>query len=475
MTHQTNQPVRLKKTLTLFAMVMMGLAYLQPMTVFDTFGLVQNDSRGHVPTAYIFALIAMLFTAYSYGQMVKRFPSAGSAYTYTQKTVSPHLGFMVGWSSMLDYLLMPMINILLAKLYLHEIMPFIPAWVFVIILTILMTGANIYGLQLVSNFNKVIVLVQIAIIVVFTGLMIYKIGAATDIHQQGAQALFTISPFYSDTFDPFLIIGGATILCFSFLGFDGISSLTEETHNAKTVVPRAIFLTAFVGGVLFIIVSYVLEIFFPYQGLLIPSLGINVPLVSHFSDLSSTQPDIIKLVAGTLAQAVILVFSSVTVIASGLASQAGVSRLMYVMGRDGVLPKGIFGYLHPKFRTPVYNIAIAGALCFIAVEFDADLGYSLIAFGALVAFTFVNVSVIAKYFVTEGRNKNAIDIIKYLILPVLGVITVSSLWFSLDSHAMYLGLTWAGIGLLYMIFLTRGFSRKMPELHEEILDEGNHP
>lgn len=473
MTAKQNEPIRLKKTLTLFAMVMMGLAYLQPMTVFDTFGLVQNDSRGHVPTAYIFALVAMLFTAYSYGQMVKRFPSAGSAYTYTQKTVSPHVGFMVGWAAMLDYLLMPMINILLAKLYLHEIMPFIPAWVFVVVLTLLMTAANIYGLQLVSNFNKIIVLVQIGIIVVFTGLMIYKIGTATDMHEQGISALATTKPFFSETFDPFLIIGGATILCFSFLGFDGISSLTEETHNATKVVPRAIFLTAFVGGILFIIVSYVLEIFFPYQGLLIPSLGINLPLVSHFSDLSSTQPDIIKLVAGTFAQAVILVFSSVTVIASGLASQAGVSRLMYVMGRDGVLPKKVFGYLHPKFRTPVFNIAIAGALCLIAIEFDADLGYSLIAFGALVAFTFVNISVIAKFYVKESRRKTAMDNIKYLVLPVLGVLTVSSLWFSLDSHAMFLGLTWAGLGFTYMAILTRGFSRKMPELHEEITDEEN--
>ncbi|MFC0178685.1 APC family permease [Thorsellia kenyensis] len=466
-----NEPIRLKKTLTLFAMVMMGLAYLQPMTVFDTFGLVQNDSRGHVPTAYIFALVAMLFTAYSYGQMVKRFPSAGSAYTYTQKTVSPHIGFMVGWSSMLDYLLMPMINILLAKLYLHEIMPFIPAWVFVIVLTVAMTAANIYGLELVSNFNKIIVLVQIGIIVVFTALMIYKINAGTDIHQQSGAALFTTKPFFSDSFDPFLIIGGATILCFSFLGFDGISSLTEETHNARKVVPKAIFLTAFVGGVLFIIVSYVLEIFFPYQGLLIPSLGVNIPLASHFSDLSSTQPDIIKLVAGTLAQSVILVFSSVTVVASGLASQAGVSRLMYVMGRDGVLPRKVFGHLHPKFRTPIWNLLIAGGLCLVAVNFDADLGYSLIAFGALVAFTFVNVSVIAKFYFAEKQSKTLKDNIKYLLLPLLGIIAVSSLWFSLETRAMYLGLIWAGIGFTYMVFLTAGFSRKMPELHEHLDDE----
>lgn len=94
---------------------MMGLAYMQPMTLFDTFGIVSGLTEGHVATAYAFALIAILFTAVSYGKLVRRFPSAGSAYTYAQKAISPHVGFMVGWSSLLDYLFMPMINILLAK------------------------------------------------------------------------------------------------------------------------------------------------------------------------------------------------------------------------------------------------------------------------------------------------------------------------------------------------------------------------
>ncbi|MEM8247358.1 Putrescine importer PuuP, partial [Morganella morganii] len=111
-----NNRVQLAKTLTLVQVVMMGLAYLQPMTIFDTFGIVSEITSGHVATSYAIALTAILFTALSYGKLVKRFPSAGSAYTYAQKSMSPHIGFMVGWSSLLDYLFMPMINILLAKI-----------------------------------------------------------------------------------------------------------------------------------------------------------------------------------------------------------------------------------------------------------------------------------------------------------------------------------------------------------------------
>nr|WP_254591761.1 amino acid permease [Candidatus Hamiltonella defensa] len=126
----SNNRIQLRKTLTLMQVVMMGLAYLQPMTIFDTFGIVSSLTQGHVPASYIIALIAILFTALSYGKMVKRFPSAGSAYTYVQKSIHPHLGFMVGWSSLLDYLFMPMINILLAKIYLSAIFPHVPPWMF---------------------------------------------------------------------------------------------------------------------------------------------------------------------------------------------------------------------------------------------------------------------------------------------------------------------------------------------------------
>jgi putrescine importer len=119
---------RLRKSLKLWQVVMMGLAYLTPMTVFDTFGIVSGISNGHVPASYLLALAGVLFTAISYGKLVRQFPEAGSAYTYAQKSISPHVGFMVGWSSLLDYLFLPMINVLLAKIYLSALFPEVPPW-----------------------------------------------------------------------------------------------------------------------------------------------------------------------------------------------------------------------------------------------------------------------------------------------------------------------------------------------------------
>ncbi|AYY80177.1 MULTISPECIES: APC family permease [Proteus] len=449
-TNQTgaNNRVQLRKTLTLMQVVMMGLAFLQPMTIFDTFGIVSGITNGHVATSYAIALVAILFTAVSYGKLVKRFPSAGSAYTYAQKSMSPYVGFMVGWSSLLDYLFMPMINILLAKIYLQAIFPGVEPWIFVFGLVALMTFFNLRGINVVANLNTAIVIVQVAVMVVFVGLLIHGVY-----NGEGAGELWTFRPFASVDAELIPMITGATILCFSFLGFDGISTLSEETPNAGKVIPKAIFLTALIGGIIFIAVSYFLQLYFPD--------------ISRFKNPEESQPEIMLYVAGALFQSIILVFSCVTVLASGMAAHAGVARLLYVMGRDGVFPEKTFGYVHPKWRTPAFNVLLVGFLALGAVFFDLVTATALINFGALVAFTFVNLSVISQFYIRERRNKGVMDHINYLILPIIGAATMGVLWINLEPGSMELGLVWGAIGLLYMVWITRRFRRPMPQMPEK--------
>lgn len=449
-TNQTgaNNRVQLRKTLTLMQVVMMGLAFLQPMTIFDTFGIVSGITNGHVATSYAIALVAILFTAVSYGKLVKRFPSAGSAYTYAQKSMSPYVGFMVGWSSLLDYLFMPMINILLAKIYLQAIFPGVEPWIFVFGLVALMTFFNLRGINVVANLNTAIVIVQVAVMVVFVGLLIHGVY-----NGEGAGELWTFRPFASVDAELIPMITGATILCFSFLGFDGISTLSEETPNAGKVIPKAIFLTALIGGIIFIAVSYFLQLYFPD--------------ISRFKNPEESQPEIMLYVAGALFQSIILVFSCVTVLASGMAAHAGVARLLYVMGRDGVFPEKTFGYVHPKWRTPAFNVLLVGFLALGAVFFDLVTATALINFGALVAFTFVNLSVISQFYIRERRNKGVMDHINYLILPIIGAATMGVLWINLEPGSMELGLVWGAIGLLYMVWITRRFRRPMPQMTEK--------
>ncbi|WP_299996985.1 APC family permease [uncultured Cedecea sp.] len=445
----TNNRVGLKKTLTLLPVVMMGLAYMQPMTLFDTFGIVSGLTDGHVPTAYAFALIAILFTALSYGKLVRRFPSAGSAYTYAQKSFNPLVGFMVGWSSLLDYLFMPMINILLAKIYFEALVPGVPSWIFVIALVGFMTVSNLRSVKTVANFNGTIVIMQIALIAVIIGLVIYGVAGG-----EGQATLSSSKPFWSENAHLVPMITGATILCFSFTGFDGISNLSEETKNAERVIPLAILLTAFIGGMIFIASTYFLQLYFPD--------------ISRFTDPEASQPEIMFFVAGKAFQVGALIFSTVTVLASGMAAHMGVSRLMYVMGRDGVFPTRFFGYIHPKWRTPAFNVLLVGAVALLALDFDLITAAALINFGALVAFTFVNLSVISQFWIREKRNKTLKDHLNYLILPMMGALTVGALWINLEQSSMILGLIWAAIGFVYVACMTKSFRNPVPQCSEDI-------
>ncbi|MBF4456577.1 MAG: APC family permease [Acinetobacter junii] len=458
----TQSAAKLQKTLGLWHIIIIGLAYIQPMTLFDTFGLVSEESHHHVPTSYIVALIAILFTSLSYGHMIRRYPSSGSAYTYAQKSIHPNVGFMVGWSSWLDYLLSPMVNIILAVIYLEALFPSVNHWVWVIVLTAFMTGVNLRGAKFVANFNSMIVLVQLIVIAVFTYLVYSKLqmglNAEGPITAETRYQLWSLEPFWNELTSVGALITGATLLCFSFTGFDSLSSLAEETKDTEKTLPKAIFLTALFAGIVFIISTYFMQIYFP-----------NDPK-TYFQDVAATQPDILLLVGGSLFQSYVLAFAIVTVMASGISAHAGVSRLMYVMGRDGVINKKIFGHISPKNFTPSYNIMIVGAVALCAGFMNLDTVISLISFGALTAFTFVNLSVISRYALRDGRTKNLKDILNFVVIPLMGFISIFALWLEIEDTSLKYGLWWAMFGVLYLGYKTKGFKYSAPQ-HNEFDDK----
>ena len=218
------------------------------------------------------------------------------------------------------------------------------------------------------------------------------------------------------------------------------------------MIPRAIFLTALIGGLIFIFATYFIQLYFPD--------------ISRFKDPDASQPEIMLYVAGKAFQVGALIFSTVTVLASGMAAHAGVARLMYVMGRDGVFPKSFFGYVHPKWRTPAMNIILVGAIALLAINFDLVMATALINFGALVAFTFVNLSVISQFWIREKRNKTLKDHFQYLFLPMCGALTVGALWVNLEESSMVLGLIWAAIGLIYLACVTKSFRNPVPQYED---------
>lgn len=439
------QVPQFRRTLTLLPLVVLGLAYMAPMTVFSTYGVAAQTTHGMIPAAYMIALVAMLFTAYSYGKMVKAYPSAGSAYTYTQKTINPQLGFLVGWAVLMDYLFLPMINFLLSGIFLSAAFPTIPSWIWIISFIVVITAINILGIRMTARINGVLVLFQLVVTIIFVVLAMKGIT-----NGMGLGTLFSSLPFYNPDVPFSLVMAGASILCLSFLGFDAVTTLSEETVNPKQTVPKAIFLVAFIGGALFTFVSYITQVVYPdFQS---------------FKVVDSAAFEIAEHIGGTLFGSLFLAGMITSTIASGMSSHASAARLLFAMGRESVLPKKVFGYVHPTFKTPSRNILIIGIFSLSALAVDLATAASFINFGALVAFTFVNLSVIFHYFIHK-KLRGLKGTFLYIVLPLIGAGFTIWLWTNLDRHSIILGSIWVAAGIGFLLYLTKFFTKQPPEFH----------
>lgn len=433
---------RLQRTLSLGSVVLFGIAYMTPIIVLGTFGILAQSTAGMVPAAYLAALVAMFFTAMSYGRMASAFPVAGSAYSYVRKAISPKLGFIAGWAVLLDYLFLPMAIWLIGAAYLNSAFPAVPQWIWVLAFIGITSAINIVGLKLANGINALLMLVQFLVLIAFVALCIHYVGG------DASTPLWSIKPFFNGDMQMPLIMSGAAIACYSFLGFDAVSTLTEETRDPRRTIPRAIMLITLIGGLIFVSVSYFVQIAHPSF---------------QFDSVDSAAYEIARNIGGDLFVTIFLIGLIVGQFASGLSAQASGSRLLFAMGRDGVLPKSFFGSLHERFGTPVNSILLCAVVALLALKLDVTTSTSFINFGAFLAFSLVNLSVIFHYWI-GGANKGLREFVLFLLFPFVGLAADLWLMVSLDHLAIYLGLSWLAIGVVYLAVLTGGFRRQPPEM-----------
>jgi putrescine importer len=428
----------LQRQLHLRSLVLFGLAYMTPIIVLGIFGVIAERSDGGSAGSHLLATVAMLFTALSYGLMARHFPVAGSAYTYVRKSLDSRLGFVVGWAILLDYLFLPLVIWLIGGSYLQGQFPNVPFVVWIVAYIVITSALNVIGLKVADRTNFVLMTVQLLILALFVILSIAHLVSSS--HSLSPTTPFTGGGGFS------ALAAGAAVAAYSFLGFDAISTLTEESHDAERNVPRAIVLVALVGGAIFIVVTYFVTLVSPG---------------GKFGNVDSLASDIAKTIGGTLFGAVFLAGLIVGQFTSGLAAQAAVARLLYAMGRDRVLPARVFGWVSERFRTPVFNIALCGVIGLAAVFLDVATSTSFINFGAFTAFTLVNLAVIA-YFLRH-RDEH-LSPWRYILLPAVGAVIDVYLLTRLDSIALILGLSWLAIGIVYLLVLTRGLTREPREM-----------
>lgn len=434
-----------KRVLKLRDLVIYGIAFMTPIAPAYIYGYASQLTGGMLPLSYLVAMFAMMFSAYSYGRMAAAFPVSGSTYTYTQRAINPHLGFFAGWAMFMDYVLVPLIVFMIGASYANALVPFIPYWVWVLIIASVITVINILGMQMAAKTNRILVLFMGVIVAIFVVFCIKSITM-----EEGASALVSITPFFaSDTFAIGAIVSGAAIACFSFLGFDSITTLSEEAVDPKNDIWKAAILSCLIGGIIFIVQAYVAQLIWPDVG--------------SFKSEDTALFEVAERAGGALLATLFTVAVIVSTFTAGLTGQASASRLMFSMGRDEVLPKKFFTRLHPKYQTPMYNILLMCGISIVgAIFLPINLVAELMNFGGLTGFMFVNLSVIVYYFFRKKERK----IVRYFLIPGFGFLICFYLFINLSHTTLKVGFVWLALGIIYSLVTTKGFKKLPPALAE---------
>ncbi len=423
---------RLKRTLGLWDLVFYGIILIQPTAPMPPFGVVSQVAYGHVVTTVLIAMVAMLFTAISYGRMARAFPSAGSAYTYVGREIHSGLGFVTGWSLAMDYILNPIICTIWCSKAALNLVPEIPYVGWAVFFAVLFTWLNLRGIRATARTNEVLVLAMCVVIVYF-----FVAAVRYLMHQHGVS--YT-QPFYDpSTFSLGRISTGTSVAVLTYIGFDGISTLSEEARNPRRNIMLATVLTCLITGVLASAEVYAGQLIWPD--------------FRQYPDVDTAFSFVAKRAGGPFLFHAVNLTLLVATIGSGMGSQLGAARLLFGMGRDNTIPRKFFGAIEPKHGIPRNNVLFVGVLALMgAFAMTYELGAELLNFGAIIGFMGVNAAAFIHYFLRSDRRT-----LGTFLPPVLGFIFCLAIWTSLHKPALIAGGIWLTIGIVYAAVKTSGF------------------
>jgi putrescine importer len=405
----------------------------------SAFGVLSMRGHGHVVTAILIAMVAMLFTGISYGRMARAYPSAGSAFTYVAQEINPAVGYVTGWSMVMDYMLNPLICTIWCAQQAHEFAPALPTWGWKIFFATVFTLLNIQGIKTSARVNTAMAVgMSLVIVVVFVTTVRYILGTP-----HTADPLYYTRPFYDPaTFSWGTLFGCTSVAVLTYIGFDGISTLSEEAENPRRNIMLATVLTCVVIGLLSAAEVYVAQLVWP-----------------------ASQPfpneDTAYVFAAARTWAPMFGILGVTLIVanfgSGLGAHIGAARLLFGMGRSDALPKSFFGFIDEKHRVPRNNVVFVGVIALLgSFLLTYDLGVNMLNFGALIAFMGVNAAAFLRYYWRAPEKK-----LGHLIPPILGFIICLLLWLNLSHPAMKLGAIWMSVGIAFGVWRTKGFTKQL--------------
>lgn len=422
------QQAHLRRALRLRDLVFYGIVIIQPTAPMPMFGVVSQEARGHVVTTVLIAMFAMLLTAISYGRMARVYPSAGSAYAYIAGEFGKGFGALTGWAVLLDYVLNPLICTIWCSAAAANFVPAIPQPVWKLFFALLFTMLNLRGIETSAQMNKWLAIAMSAVVV-------YVFGAMARYLYLGGPygAGFFARPFYDpSTFSFAAVSTGTSIAALTYIGFDSISTLSEEAINPTRDIMRATVLTCLLTGVL-----AALEV---YAGQLV------WPDFHRYPDVDTAYVFVAGKAGGPAMFAILNATLLVATIGSGVASMLGAARLLYGMGSENALPR-MFAYVDPRTRVPSRNVVLCGAVALAgALTFSYQLGVELLNFGAFLAFMGVNAASFTHYWIKRADRSWT-----QAAAPIVGFAVCGYIWLSLRTEAKLAGAAWLAIGAVYLL------------------------
>jgi amino acid transporter len=426
---------QLRRALGLWDLILYGMIVIQPTAPMPVYGVMSQRAHGHAVTTVLIAMVAMLFTAVSYGKMARAYPSAGSAFTYVGSEIHPALGYVTGWSMAMDYMLNPIVCTILCSKFALNFIPEIPYPVFIVFFITLFTCLNLFGIKTSARINETLAAGMGIVIVIFL------VAAARYILKTPHDGIaFFTRPFYDpQTFSMSAVLGGTSLAVLTYIGFDGISTLSEEAENPKRNILLATVLVCLITGVLASVEVYAAQLVWPGA--------------EPFPDVDTAYVSVAGRAAGAWLFALINVTLLVATVGSGMGSQLGAARLLFGMGRGNALPKSFFGAIEPKRRIPRNNVLFVGFFALLGTVFlTFERAAELLNFGALLAFMGVNAASFTRYYLRQSDKK-----LSNLLVPVMGFTVCLLLWLNLSRPAKIAGVIWMAIGISYGAIRTRGF------------------
>ena len=409
------------------------MIFMVPIAPYSVFGFVWHDARGMVPLAYLVGLVGMFFTAMSYAAMSRAFPIAGSVYSYAQRGLHEIAGFFSGWLILLDYILVPALLYIVSAVALRPLFPGAPQWAWLLGFIGFNAVVNLVGIQFTARVNLYLLAMQLVTLGLFVILGLIALYSGL-----GAGGL-TFKPVYDPGVFSIATVAGATsIAVLSFLGFDGISTLSEETGGGRNSVGRATLLALLLVGALFIVQTWI---------------ATDLARGMQFTSPETAFYEITERAGGVWLRRITI---GAVVIASGIANamvaQAAVSRVLFAMARDGKLPATL-AKIHPRFKTPyVSTLVVACVSLIVGVLFATRLDdlSRIVNFGALSGFLLLHLSVINHYFIRQRSG----DWLRHLLFPLAGLAVIAYVIYEMDKAAKIMGACWIACGIIYYLVLT---------------------